>query len=74
MAPTVCRKATQTLSALGGDGPFGFGDRVAEVVQDAFGAADEAAAGLGQADVAADALEEEDPDLLLQAGDLSRYG
>ena len=58
-------------AALGGDGPFGLRDGVAEVVEDAFGASDEAPSGLGQADVPADALEEQDADLLLEAGDLS---
>ena len=58
-------------AALGGDRALGFGDGVAEVVEDAFGTADEAPAGLRQADVAADPLEELHPDLLFQASDLS---
>ena len=58
---------------LGGDGSLSLRDGVSEVVEDAFSPADEAPAGLGEADVAADSLEEQHPDFLLQPGHLSGY-
>ena len=58
-------------SALCGDSALGLGDGVTEVVEDAFGAPHQPPSGLGETDVPADPLEEQNPDLLLQTGHLS---
>jgi hypothetical protein len=61
-------------SALRRDSAFGLGDGVAKIVEDAFGAPHQATSGLGETDVPADPLEEENPDLLLQTSHFSGDG
>jgi len=62
------------LPGLGGDRPGRLGDGIPDLAEDAFGPAHEPPPGLGEPDGAADPLEEGNPDLMLQPGNLAADG